>query len=55
VPTEATFSRAFAEFATSGLSAQVHESLVRRTQQALVIDYIARDSTAIEAPMSAWR
>jgi len=49
VPTESTFSRAFAEFASSGLPAQVHESLVRRTQKARVIDYIARDSTAIEA------
>ncbi len=49
VPTESTFSRAFAEFALSGLPAQVHESLVRRTQKASVIDYIARDATAIEA------
>jgi hypothetical protein len=49
VPTESTFSRAFAEFALSGLPAQVHESLVRRTQKECVIDYIARDSTAIEA------
>ncbi len=49
VPTESTFSRAFAEFAAAGLPAQVHEALVRRTQQVRVIDYIARDSTAIEA------
>jgi transposase len=49
VPTEATFSRAFAEFAALGLAAHVHESLVRCTQRGRVIDYIARDSTAIEA------
>jgi hypothetical protein len=49
VPTEATFSRAFAEFAASGLPAQIHEALVRETQQARVIEHIARDSTAIEA------
>jgi Transposase DDE domain/Transposase domain (DUF772) len=49
VPAESTFSRAFAEFAAAGLPAQVHESLVRRTQKARVINCIARDSTAIEA------
>jgi hypothetical protein len=49
VPGESTFSRAFAEFAASGLPAQVHEALVRKTQQDRTIDYIARDSTAIEA------
>jgi hypothetical protein len=49
VPAEATFSRAFAEFAASGLPTQVHEALVRNTQRDRVIAYIARDSTAIEA------
>jgi Transposase domain (DUF772) len=49
VPTEATFSRAFNEFATSALPAQIHEALVRETQQERVIEYIARDSTAIPA------
>ena len=49
VPGESTFSRAFAEFAASGLPAQVHEALVRKTQQDRTIGYIARDSTAIEA------
>jgi hypothetical protein len=32
VPTEATFSRAFAEFATAGLPAKIHEALIRHTQ-----------------------
>jgi hypothetical protein len=49
VPTEATFSRAFAEFAASGLPAQIHAALVRDSQQERVIEYLARDSTAIEA------
>jgi hypothetical protein len=49
VPTEATFSRAFAEFAAAGLPAKIHEALIRHTQRDRVIDYIARDSTAIEA------
>ena len=49
VPTEATFSRAFAEFATAGLPAQVHAALVRQAQPEHVHEYIARDSTAIEA------
>jgi hypothetical protein len=49
VPTEATFSRAFAEFAASELPAKIHEELVRHSQQGRVIGYIARDSTAIEA------
>lgn len=49
VPTEATFSRAFAEFAAAGLPAKIHEALIRHSQQDRVINYIARDSTAIEA------
>ena len=49
VPGEATFSRAFAEFAATGLPTQIHEALVRHTQQDRVIAYIARDSTAISA------
>jgi hypothetical protein len=49
VPTEATFSRAFAEFAKAGLPAQVHAALVHRTQSKPVHNYIARDSTAISA------
>ncbi len=49
VPTEATFSRAFAEFAATGLPAQIHAALVHQTQQETVIEHIARDSTAIPA------
>lgn len=49
IPAEATFSRAFAEFAASGLPARVHEALVRGTMGAECFEYVARDSTAIEA------
>ena len=49
VPHEATFSRAFAEFAHMQLPQFVHEALIRETQQERLIGHIARDSTAIEA------
>ena len=49
IPTEATFSRAFAEFAAAGLPGKIHAALIRNTQQDRVIEHIARDSTAIEA------
>src|SRR6266478_961328 len=48
VPHEATFSRAFAEFAAMELPQFVHEALVRDTQKERLIGHIARDSTAIE-------
>lgn len=49
LPSEATFSRAFAEFARIGLPAKAHEALVRQHLGATVIGHIARDSTAINA------
>jgi Transposase DDE domain/Transposase domain (DUF772) len=49
IPGESTFSRAFAEFAASGLPVRVHEALVRRTYQGRLVGHIARDATAIEA------
>jgi len=48
VPCEATFSRAFAEFAESELPSRVHEALVKQTQADRLVGHIARDSTAIE-------
>jgi hypothetical protein len=47
LPSEATFSRAFAEFARTGLPAKAHEALVRQHLGQAVIGHIARDSTAI--------
>lgn len=49
VPHEATFCRAFAEFAQMELPQFVHEALIRDTQKDRIIGHIARDSTAIEA------
>jgi len=49
VPSEATFSRAFAEFAAQGLPERVHEQLVRRHLQGHIIGHLARDATEIEA------
>lgn len=49
VPHEATFSRAFDEFANSQLPVFVHEALIRETQSGRLIGHIARDATAIEA------
>lgn len=48
LPHEATFSRAFAQFAHTQLPQQLHEALVRVTQQNRLIGHVARDSTAIE-------
>ena len=49
VPSEATFSRAFAEFATSELPNRVHEALIKTTHKDRLVGHISRDSTAIEA------
>src|ERR1700681_2420464 len=48
VPSESTFSRAFAEFAESELPSRVHEALIRRTHADRLVGHLARDSTAIE-------
>ena len=48
VPSEATFSRAFAEFADSGLPARVHEALIGKTHADRLVGHISRDATAIE-------
>ena len=43
IPSEATFSRAFAEFAASALPSKVHEALITRTHKdRLVGQYLAR-------------
>jgi Transposase DDE domain/Transposase domain (DUF772) len=49
VPSESTFSRAFAEFATSELPTRVHEALIKRTHEDRLVGHISRDSTAIDA------
>src|SRR6204780_4135090 len=49
VPSESTFSRAFAEFAKSELPSRVHEALIKRTHEDRLVGHISRDATAIEA------
>jgi hypothetical protein len=49
VPSEATFSRAFAEFADGRVPERAHEALIERTLEDHLIGHIARDATAIEA------
>lgn len=51
VPSEATFSRAFAGFADIGLPGRMHEALIRATlgREDVLVGHLSRDSTAIEA------
>jgi len=49
LPDEATFSRAFAEFAESRLAERVHEALIIAHLGQELIGHISRDGTAIEA------
>jgi hypothetical protein len=50
LPNEATFSRAFAEFAKMKLAERVHEALVKEHLGGeTLIGHISRDGTAIEA------
>ena len=48
IPSESTFSRAFAEFAGSGLGERVHEALVVTWLKPELVGRISRDATAIE-------
>jgi hypothetical protein len=49
VPSEATFSRAFAEFAASELPSRMHEAVIVATHKDRLVGHVARDATAIEA------
>jgi len=49
VPSESTFSRAFAGFAANSLPGRVHEALITRTHKDRLVGHISRDATAIEA------
>jgi hypothetical protein len=48
IPSESTFSRAFAEFAKSQLPICVHEALIQQNLSDEIISHISRDSTEIE-------
>lgn len=49
IPDEATFSRAFAEFAVSELGQKIHESLVLTYQADRLIGHLSRDATEVPA------
>jgi hypothetical protein len=49
LPSEATFSRAFAEFASSALPCRLHEALIKGSYEDRLVGHLSRDSTAIEA------
>ena len=49
IPSESTFSRAFAEFSESQLPACVHQALTRKNLSEDIVGHISRDSTEIEA------
>lgn len=49
LPSESTFSRAFAEFAETGLPQHAHEVLIQKTLGNVVSLHKSTDSTAIEA------
>jgi hypothetical protein len=49
VPSEATFSRAFAEFSRDGLMDSVHQRLNATYWQGRLVGHVSRDSTAIES------
>ena len=49
LPSESKFSRVFAEFATTGLPARIHEAIIEQTHRDRLVGHIARDGTEIEA------
>jgi len=49
MPSEATFSRAFAQFAEMKLPEVIHEELIKKYESPRLIGHISRDSTEIEA------
>lgn len=55
IPSEATFSRAFANFAKTELPQRAHKALIEKTLADEVILHNSRDSTAVEAREKAQR
>ena len=49
VPSESTFSRVFAEFASGALPQRAHEALIAWGYEGELVVHVSRDSTAIEA------
>lgn len=55
VPSEATFSRAFAQFSTQNLGTLVHDALVKKFVSSQLVMHVSHDSTAVEAREKALR
>ena len=49
LPSESTFSRAFAEFADTSIAKRAHDELIRKTLGNVIVQHKSTDSTAIEA------
>jgi transposase len=49
IPTEATMSRAFRQFADGELPARVHRALIEKAYEKKIVGHVSRDSTAIHA------
>jgi len=49
IPSESTFSRAFADFAKFHLPEKIHEAMIKDNLSHVIIGHISRDSTAIPA------
>ncbi len=49
VPSESTFSRAFATFAETTMPQRVHAAMIEKHEKNRVIGHLSKDSTAIEA------
>ena len=50
IPSEPTFSRAFAMFAQDQLPQRIHETMVKTHAANKLVGHVSRDATAIEAP-----
>ena len=55
VPSEATFSRAFAGFAQDDLPQRIHEAMMRRRYGDKIAGHVSRDATAVHARERAAR
>jgi len=55
LPDEATFSRAFDEFAQSKMAERAHEAIVKAHLGDVLVGHISRDGTSIEAREKPWR
>jgi len=49
IPSEATFSRAFAEFSATELPQRLHEALIEHWESDRLVGHVCRDATAIKA------